>query len=335
MSHPRQPKSAAPAAPDLEGITMQTNKKIAVAGATGRVGGHVVEVLQGAGHDVVAISRSTGVDIVTGEGLADTLEGVEVIIDTATGSSPEQQAAVEFFTASARSLQQAGQRAGVQRIVVVSILGCDRFQGGYGASTLVHERALASAGEIPVSVLRATQFHEFVEALVQWGTRGDVTYVPEMRTQLIAARSVAERLVHMATDPAPRPDATTPILEIAGPRPESLVEMAKLLVAHTGNSLRMQAVEDPSDPDHDLNVSGGLLPGPDAEIAGPTFAQWLDTRGPRRSDRPPISTWNPFRAAPGRRARAPVGIARPRRSTMHGATSACYRDRGEAEVSRD
>jgi uncharacterized protein YbjT (DUF2867 family) len=105
---------------------MQARGTIAVAGATGRVGHHVVDVLEGRGHDVVAISRSSGVDVVTGEGLAEALAGAEAVIDVATGASPEQQAATEFFTAAARNLQQVGHRAGVQRIVVVSIIGIDR-----------------------------------------------------------------------------------------------------------------------------------------------------------------------------------------------------------------
>jgi uncharacterized protein YbjT (DUF2867 family) len=258
---------------------MQSHQKIAVAGATGRVGRHVVDLLETAGHDVVAISRSAGVDVVTAEGLAEALEGVEVIIDTATGPSPDKQAAIDFFTASAQNLQRFGEQAGVTQIVAVSIVACDRFTGGYGAAKLVHEQALAAAGAIPVSVLRATQFHEFVEALVQWGTQGGVTYVPEMRTQLIAARSVAEALARLATDPNPRP-AHAPTPEIAGPQPESLAEMAKLLVARDRLPLDVLADSDPDDPDHDLNVSGGLLPAGDATLAGPTFAQWLDARVP-------------------------------------------------------
>src|SRR2546421_6046960 len=106
---------------------MQARRKIAVAGATGRVGSHAVDVLQELGYDVIAISRSAGVDVVTGEGLAEALAGVEAVIDAATGASPEQEAATEFFTAAARNLQRLGERAGVQRIVVVSIIGVDQF----------------------------------------------------------------------------------------------------------------------------------------------------------------------------------------------------------------
>src|SRR5690242_20644318 len=106
--------------------------RIAVTGATGRVGRHVVDVLAADGHDVVAISRSNGVDVITGEGLAAALDGVECVIDTATGPSAEQDAATEFFTTEARNLHEAGSRAGVRRMVVVSIIGTDKFTGGYG-----------------------------------------------------------------------------------------------------------------------------------------------------------------------------------------------------------
>ncbi len=147
---------------------------IAVAGATGRVGRHIVEVLEGRGHDVVPISRSHGVDVITGDGLAAALAGVECVIDAATGPSPDQDAATEFFTTAARNLHEAGERAGVQRIVVVSIIGTDRFTAGYGAAKLAHERAMLS-GPIPVRVLRSAQFHEFVAQLVEWGTQGDVS----------------------------------------------------------------------------------------------------------------------------------------------------------------
>src|SRR6266508_6196511 len=105
---------------------MQAPMKIAVAGATGRVGHHVVDVLKAQGHDVVAMSRSSGVDIITGAGLAEALTGVESIIDVATGPSPEQEAATQFFTTAAQNLIEAGERAGVRRIVVVSIIGTDQ-----------------------------------------------------------------------------------------------------------------------------------------------------------------------------------------------------------------
>src|SRR5215207_1986097 len=253
---------------------MQEGRKIAVAGATGRVGRHTVEVLEAAGHDVVPMSRSTGVDVVTGEGLSDALAGVDSVVDAASWPTPEQGPATEFFIAAARNLQALGERAGVQRIVVVSIIGADRFTTGYIASKVPHEEAMQS-GPIPVRILRAAQFHDFVPPFLEWGRQGDVIYVPQMRTQLVAARTVAEALAELANGSTPAPDSSIP--EIAGPREESLVEVAKLVAARRGDSVRIEAVSDPDDPEQALWASGALLPGPDAVLAGPTFEQWLDS----------------------------------------------------------
>jgi uncharacterized protein YbjT (DUF2867 family) len=252
---------------------MPSPRKIAVAGATGRVGRPAVGVLKARGHDVVPMSRSHGVDVITGNGLAAALAGVDCVIDAATGPSPEQQAATEFFTTAARNLHQAGQRAGVQRMIVVSIIGTDRFTAGYGAGKIAHEQAHRS-GPIPARVLRAAQFHEFVAQLVGWGTQGDVAYVPRMRTQLVAARAVAEVLADLATGPEP---AQAPFTEVAGPREESMVEMAELLAARRGHPSKIEGVSDPADPDRELNENGALLPGPGAILTGPTFEEWLDS----------------------------------------------------------
>jgi len=254
---------------------MQAPMKIAVAGATGRVGRHVVDVLKGRGHDVVGISRALGVDIVTGAGLADALTGVECIVDVSSGPSPEEAPATEFFTVAARNLHEYGERAGVRRIIVVSIIGTDKFSGGYGAAKVAQERA-ALAGPIPVRILRAAQFHEFVGQLVDWGTQGDVAYVQDMRTQLVASRSVAEALADLATDPASAPaPAGAPISEIAGPRLENLPEMAARFVARRGDALRIEVTSNPDDPDDHLYPAGALLPGPHAVLTGPTFEEWL------------------------------------------------------------
>jgi uncharacterized protein YbjT (DUF2867 family) len=250
---------------------MQT-RKIAVSGATGRVGSHVVDVLEAAGHDVVRISRSNGVDVITREGLAEALAGVDSIIDTATGPSPEEEAATVFFTTAARNLQELGAQAGVQRIVVVSIIGIDNATGGYYAAKVAQERTLLS-GPVPVRILRAAQFHEFVPVLVEWGRQEDVSYVPNMRTQLVAARTVAEALAELANGPTAEPSQ---IPEIAGPGEESLVEAARLLVARRGDRVRIEGVSNPADPHSALYENGALLPGPEATLAGPTFEEWLD-----------------------------------------------------------
>jgi uncharacterized protein YbjT (DUF2867 family) len=255
---------------------MQQSAKIAVAGATGRVGRHIVDILESLGHEVVPISRSHGVDVVTGEGLDDALRGVETIIDAATGPSPDQRAATDFFMASAGNLQEAGERAGVGRRVLVSIIGIDEFTGGYNAAKLAQEQAVL-AGPIPARIVRAAQFHEFVEALMQWGTQGDVSYVWNMRTQLVSARTVAEELVELATASDAEFEAAK-TREIAGPREERLVDAARMVAARRGDGLRVEeAPTDPSDPDSERYAHGAALPGPDAKLAGPTFEEWLDS----------------------------------------------------------
>jgi uncharacterized protein YbjT (DUF2867 family) len=252
---------------------MQERRKIAVAGATGRVGRHVVEVLEADGHEVVRVSRATGVDVVTGKGLRDALTGVDSVVDAASWPTPDQEAATEFFVAAARNLHELGEQAGVQRIVVVSIIGTDRFTTGYNGAKNAHERAMQS-GPVPVSILRAAQFHEFVPELLEWGRQGEVIHVPEMRTQLVAARTVAEALADLATA-SQALGASIP--EIAGPREESLADVAKLLVARRGEPARVEVVSGADDPTLALYASGALLPGPDAVLAGPTFEEWLDS----------------------------------------------------------
>jgi len=256
---------------------MQKPMRIAVVGATGRVGRHVVDALHERGHDVVPIARSLGVDVITREGLAEALSGVDGIVDTATWPTPDEAEATRFFTTAARNLHDAGRAAGVRRLVVVSIIGTDKFGGGYGKAKLAHEEATL-AGPIPSRVLRAAQFHEFVEELVGWSTQGAVATLPDMRTQLVAARTVAEALADLVTAPDSEftPEAAARIPEVAGPQEERLPEAARLLIARRGDALRIDVGSDPSDPYSTVYESGALLPGPDALLAGPTYAEWLE-----------------------------------------------------------
>jgi uncharacterized protein YbjT (DUF2867 family) len=251
--------------------TESRNERIAVTGATGRVGSPLVTILEQRGHDVVPIARSKGVDVVTGAGLDEALAGVGTIIDAATGPSPDQQAATDFFTASARNLQRAGAAAGARRIVLVSIIGIDKFQGGYNAAKLAQERALLE-GPLPVRIVRAAQFHEFVEELVGWMIQDGVAYLPEMRTQLVAARVVAEALADAAEEPEA---GNGRITEIAGPRAERLAEAAAALYASRGDALDIREAGQPGDPDAAAYAEGAALPNPGATLAGPTFEEWL------------------------------------------------------------
>lgn len=249
---------------------MAHEKKIAVAGASGRLGRPTVEILRERGHEVVPISRGDGVDVISGEGLAAALEGVDLVIDAVTGPTPE--GAAEFFATSVRNLQQVGAERGVKGTLVVSIIGTDHFDSGYNAAKAAQERAHLD-GPVPARVLRAAQFHEFVAELIEWTRQGDVSYVPAMRTQLVAARSVAEALADLVdeADAAPRGN---PIAEVAGPRAENLVEAASLFAARQGNGLRIEAGEWPEDPEG-LYPAGALLPGPVAKLTGPTYEEWL------------------------------------------------------------
>ena len=257
--------------------------KIAVAGATGRLGRHVVDVLSAAGHEAVPISRSVGVDVITGDGLAEALKDADAIIDVTAGPGSGQRPATEFFTTAAQNLQQAGERACVARYVVVSIIGIGKSAGGYGSAKLAHEQAVL-AGPVPAQILRVAQFHELVGVLMDMGRQGDVIYLPKMRTQIIAARTVAGALAAMATSPGAEfaaaraaGSAGAPVPEIAGPRQENLASLARLVAVRRGEPVRIEEVT-AADPDSEAAADGSLLPGPHAKLAGPTFEEWLTTQ---------------------------------------------------------
>jgi uncharacterized protein YbjT (DUF2867 family) len=252
---------------------MQTenSQKIAVTGATGRLGSHLVEVLEQRGHDVVPIARSVGVDVVTGDGLDEALSGVDTIIDAATGPSPDEEEAKAFFTASARNLQRAGAAAGVNRIVVVSIIGIDKFQGGYNTGKVVQEQTLLE-GPVPVRIVRAAQFHEFVDVLVGWMTQDGVAYVPEFRTQLVAAHAVAEDVADAAEEAEIENGRIT---EVAGPQEERMAEAAARLFKRRGDAVEVREMPPDSDPNNQAYAEGAALPNAGAKLAGPTFDEWL------------------------------------------------------------
>jgi uncharacterized protein YbjT (DUF2867 family) len=255
--------------------TEKNSQKIAVTGATGRVGSPLVEILEQRGHEVVPIARSKGVDVVTGEGLDEALAGVETIIDAATSPTPDQ--ASEFFAASAPNVQRAGAAAGAKRIVLVSIIGIDKFHSGYNAAKLAQERALLE-GPLPVRIVRAAQYHEFVDPLLGWTIQDGVAYVPEMRTQLVAAPAVAEVLADAAEEPEIENGRIT---EVAGPRAERLADVAAALFASRGDSVEIREIRggllaDPDDPDAAAYAEGAALPNPGAKLAGPSFEEWLE-----------------------------------------------------------
>jgi uncharacterized protein YbjT (DUF2867 family) len=158
----------------------------------------------------------------------------------------------------------------------VSIIGIDKFHGGYNAAKLEQERTLLE-GPLPVRIVRAAQFHEFVDQLIAWTTQDGVAHLPEMRTQLVAARAVAEALADAAEEPEIQNGRIT---EIAGPREERLADAAAALVASRGDSIEIREsrgapLAEPGDPDAAAYAEGAVLPNPGAKLAGPSFEEWL------------------------------------------------------------
>ncbi len=238
--------------------------RLAVAGGTGMVGRHVVEHARRAGHDVVVLSRSEGVDVRSGAGLADALRGVDTIIDVTNAGTTEQGAATEFFTEEADMLQRVGATQGVGHIVTLSIVGIDRAPAGYFAAKLEHERA-AAQGTVPVTIMRATQFHEFAAQFIGWALQDATAQIPHRRVQTVAARTAAAVLVEIAQG-APAGWA----LDLAGPDQADLVDLARAFVR--ARELDTEVLADDS---ADATPAGALLPADDARIQGPTFQEWL------------------------------------------------------------
>lgn len=198
-----------------------TPMKIAVAGGTGVVGRHVVEVARERGHDLVVLSRSEGVDLTTGAGLAERLDDVDAVIDTTNQVSQKRADSEAFFGGVTRTLLSAEAAAGVRHHVVLSIVGVDDVDLGYYAGKRLQERIVAE-GPVPWSVLRATQFHEFAEQALHFVRVGPFSLVPRMLSQPVAAREVGETLVDLAEgDPVGRAP------ELAGPERLQMVDLAR------------------------------------------------------------------------------------------------------------
>lgn len=243
--------------------------RLAVAGGTGVVGGYVVRAAQQSGHDVVVISRRTGVDVCSAEGLEAALEGVEVVIDTTNAGTTNGARARAFFTEATRNLQRAASSQGVARLVTLSIVGIERVPGfGYYEAKLAQE-SVAGEGPLPATIVRATQFYEFAGQILARSRVGLVALMPSMKTQPVAARSVGEVLVTVASDPAPRPR-----LEVAGPEPIELVELARRVVRRRGQRLLVVPLRIPGRAGKALR-GGAILPSPATQIVGPSLSEWL------------------------------------------------------------
>lgn len=245
--------------------------RIAAVGGTGAAGSRVAQVARSRGHDVVIVTRSTGADAASGAGLRDALKNVDVVIDTLNVSTLNARESEEFFRATTGRLLAAEGDVGVGHHVALSIVNCDRAPYGYYAGKVAQE-SLITADEVPWTILRTTQFHDFAAQVFASAHVGPVHVAPQMRTQPVSLDDVATRLVDLAEAP-PAGRAR----DLAGPREESLVEMIRAYARATGHRGWIPAFPLPG-PLGRAQRDGTLLPGPDADHGMVTFAQWLANR---------------------------------------------------------
>lgn len=247
----------------------QPTRRIAVVGATGLIGRQLVPLLRQAGHDVIEVSRAFGVDLLTGDGLADALDGTNGVIDVINSATPEDPAE-EYFKQTSAHLATAAVAAGAGHYVVLSIVGADRLAGGAGymRGKIAQERAAEECG-IPWTVLRATQFHDLAEPITESMIADDEVRAPEALIQTVDSAEVAAILARIAV--------STPlnaIHEVGGPHKVTFADMARTVLAHQGRRLTIR--DDPTATYQGLPVDDStLVTGDDAELGFTPLAEWL------------------------------------------------------------
>lgn len=236
--------------------------KIAIAGATGRIGSQLTALARKEGHDVVEIARETGFDLLApGPELEAALTGVDTVVDVT--ACPLEEAAT-FFPTVARNIGTAATAAGVRRTVVLSIVGVDRSPDyDYYVAKLDQEQTYRATAP-GVLVLRATQFLDFAAQMLQWNTQDGVASIIDVPTQPVATGEIVQVLLDVATG------VIEGDVELAGPTEENLVDQVRRLVAKSGQDVRVEAVAAPAS-----LTNGAMLPGPDALRRGPSFEAWL------------------------------------------------------------
>jgi uncharacterized protein YbjT (DUF2867 family) len=248
--------------------------KIVVIGGSGLIGSKLVEKLRQDGHQSVAASPDTGVNTITGEGLAEALEGGQVVVDVANAPAWDDAAVLDFFETSSRNLLAAERAAGVGHHVTLSVVGTDRLpESGYLRAKAAQED-LVKAGPIPYTIVRATQFFEFIGRIADSSTDGNTVRLPPALVQPEAADDVAGTLADVAVG-APLNDT----VELAGPQAFRLDELARRLLS---------AKDDPRQVTADIHAryfgaevdDRSLTPGDDARIAPTRFEDWL-SQSPR------------------------------------------------------
>ena len=242
--------------------------KIVVIGASGRTGVKLVEALRQNGVEVVEASPTHGVNTITGEGLAEALGGAEVVVDVSNSPSLEGADALRFFETSGRNLLTAGKAAGVRHHIALSIVGTDELQSSdYFRAKKIQEDLIKASG-LPFSILRSTQFFEFVADLVQDGGLDSVTMAPAL-AQPVSRLDVADLLAALATG-----EPLNGTIEVAGPQRFSLCDLASEVLTAFEDPRRI--IADPQAPYFGAKVTdGSLLPGPEARIGALRFEDWM------------------------------------------------------------
>lgn len=245
--------------------------KIVVIGGTGLIGSKVVNLLREHGHEALPASPRLGINTLTGEGLAEALEGASAVVDVSNSPSFEEKAVLEFFETSTRNLLAAEAAAGVGHHVALSIVGIDRSpDNGYFKAKIAQETMIES-GPIPYSIVRATQFMEFVDGIADSATKGNEVHMPPVAFQPIAAEDVARAVARVAVN--------TPLngrLEIAGPEQLRFDEVIRRRLAARNDP--RQVIIDPSAPYFGAVPSEqSLVPLNGAQLGQIRYEDWLAT----------------------------------------------------------
>jgi uncharacterized protein YbjT (DUF2867 family)/nitrite reductase/ring-hydroxylating ferredoxin subunit len=244
--------------------------KIVIVGGCGRIGSRLVTMLTSDGHEVVAASRRSGVDVVTGEGLADALTGASVVVDVSDSPSFEDAAVMSFFRAATGNLLACEAAAGVGHHVMLSVVGTDRLlQGGYFRAKAAQEK-LIKESSIPYSIVRGTQFFEFLRTIAEAATHGTVVRVPPALVQPIAADDVARAVAKVST--APPLNGTA---EIGGPEPFYLSALIQRVLG-ASNDPREVIVDRQSRYFGAEVEERSLVAGDEAELGDTRFGHWLN-----------------------------------------------------------
>jgi uncharacterized protein YbjT (DUF2867 family) len=210
---------------------MSNKMKIVVIGGTGLVGTKLVNNLRERGHEVVAASPSSGVNTFTGEGLAEALTGAQVVVDVANAPQWDDKAVLEFFETAGRNLLAAEAAAGVRHHVALSIVGADRLPASGYLRAKVAQENLIKASKVPFTIVRSTQFFEFVKGIAQSATEGQMVRLSPGMMQPIAANDVAAALTDVAVG-----EPVNGTVEIAGPEPIRMDEFVRRFLSATGDA---------------------------------------------------------------------------------------------------